>query len=472
MEGVDDLGLFWLPDDEDDALAGRLVFDPNDTGTNLYLMGVFKPYLYRNASPGTHKRIHGWVDNSAITLNDCLEPHVTHSAPGPNRSRFHANELFVGHHLNDALEFDSVSIYLEHLDVLLGHCGINNTSSKDGYMIEFVRPSPQSADFERGSVSIEYAWEYGHASIVESSVVCKPYFRIEYQIRQRFERIQDDIACLESLVSICADSPTVVDKIVLTRSDALVTMLNGRESRFLQPIEYRTASWTYTPPELRKPRSQYDLLLTFEELGGIQTVAAWLERTPRLQRPISSLTSIVRTRHMFAENKFMNVTYAAEALHRSIDDSGMRMDQESLGALLESYIEQTPPDLHEWLIDRLRFANEPSLGKRLNSMAGRIGELSRQLVGDRRRWANTITYIRNDVTHLGADGKGLGGGALYYLTESVNAIARMYLLVHVGVPVTTLETRLADHKLLQYRSRIMESINTARDYLRSNGIMQ
>lgn len=42
MRALDSLGLFWLQGHEDDALSGRLCFDPNKGGAiNLTLVGKF-----------------------------------------------------------------------------------------------------------------------------------------------------------------------------------------------------------------------------------------------------------------------------------------------------------------------------------------------------------------------------------------------------------------------------------------------
>jgi hypothetical protein len=41
MKEFDELGLFWLPGHEEDALSGRLQFDPKEGGINLSLVGGF-----------------------------------------------------------------------------------------------------------------------------------------------------------------------------------------------------------------------------------------------------------------------------------------------------------------------------------------------------------------------------------------------------------------------------------------------
>jgi hypothetical protein len=174
---------------------------------------------------------------------------------------------------------------------------------------------------------------------------------------------------------------------------------------------------------------------------------------------------------MFAENKFMNVTYAAEALHRIIDRGGHRMDRELFDSLVDKYVEATPPELHQWLRDRIRYSNEPSLTKRLNQMAARVGSMIMPMIGKRERWAGTIAAVRNDITHLGSRDGGLDGGLLYYLTESVFTITQLYLLLHLGVPEEALRNKLSGQTSFRQGDRIAASIDAARVYLRGNGLL-
>jgi hypothetical protein len=41
MRAFDDLGSFWLPDHEEQALSERLQFDPRGEGITLSLVGMF-----------------------------------------------------------------------------------------------------------------------------------------------------------------------------------------------------------------------------------------------------------------------------------------------------------------------------------------------------------------------------------------------------------------------------------------------
>jgi hypothetical protein len=465
MEKIDELGLFWLSGHEDDALTGRLTFDPETDGTRLSLVGTFDGLDEENDS---ELRILGWINNDRVTLDRCFRTSNKERSPGPAGSGFYANQLFVGCHLHDEAAFDSVAIKIDHLSAWVGRTGISENSDGSDHTISYEHPQEESARFSRGELSMGFGWTRGGSSLESATITSKPFLKLRYDSRQPFSRIRSDMGHLTSLVSICVGTPVILDDVELYRSDITVTMMSG-PSEIPQPITYLAVHLNYQPPSARKLRHQHEVHLSYDDLGGVPTAGAWLDKAGTFQRALSSLMSIARTKSMFAENKFMNVTYAAEALHREILGRGEQMESAVFDSLLRKYLEQTPPEHHNWLVGRLGHANEPSLVKRLNDLARHVGPAARNLLGKRERWAQTISLIRNDLTHLGTAEKGPGGTCLYYLTESVFALVKMFLLLETGVPRELLERKVAESELVHYRERIADSIDQARAYLRATG---
>src|SRR4051812_7727996 len=115
MQDIDTLGVFWLSGREEDQLSGRLQFHPKD-GITLSLVGrlegrenVIEPTI----------RILGVTDRNYITLDQGFSKGTSSSSPGIFESRYYFNRMFVGHHFGeeeDALQFQSVTLELSHLD--------------------------------------------------------------------------------------------------------------------------------------------------------------------------------------------------------------------------------------------------------------------------------------------------------------------------------------------------------------------
>lgn len=469
MDPIDELGIFWLPERDDDSLTGRLVFEPGGKGVRLFLVGAFGQgdAIDSDDSDGeSTERIFGWLGNDKVTLDRCYRSSEEHRSPGPTQTSYYANRLFIGYHLVDEIEFDTVALFLDHLSSWVGHAGITRTSVGSSHTINYTPPEEGSSSFSRGEVSLGFSRTISPSSFESASVSSTPRFQISYQQRQSFKAIQTDIGYLEDLVAICVGAPVIVNEVVLSRSDATVEMLDGSRSNIAQPVRFRASRLNYVPPAERKVRNQHQLLLSYQELGGIRVVGHWLDKAAQFRRPLNSLMSIVRSTGMFTENRFMNVTYAAEALHRGLVGGGQEMSPDTFDSLLTNYLEHTPAEHQRWLRSRLSFSNEPSLGKRLNDLAVRTGPIAKVLVGDRRRWTNTVLQIRNDLTHLGSSDEGPDGQDLLFLAESVFIIVKIFLLLEVGVPLDLLARKVNDSEMVSYRDRIIESIEGARDYLR------
>jgi hypothetical protein len=206
------------------------------------------------------------------------------------------------------------------------------------------------------------------------------------------------------------------------------------------------------------------MLLTFDELGGLPTIARWLEMAPRFQRALNSLMSVKYAEKMFAENRLMNATYGAEAFHR-LTRNEPYMEPRQFRQLLNTYLDRTPGEHRDWLRGKVEFGNDPPLRKRLTRLAGRAALAMRPTIGDRGRWAWTLSQVRNALTHLNADSPELNGGDLVFLTESVYAVVRICMLLDCGVSIDTLTQKADSDTVYWYRSRLAQSIERVRQQL-------
>jgi hypothetical protein len=244
-----------------------------------------------------------------------------------------------------------------------------------------------------------------------------------------------------------------------------VKVLSGEETDFQQPIEFITQPLRYVDPQERKPRYWHQMLLGFEELGGLEATARWLDTSQGFQRALDSFMSIRHAKQMYAENRFLNVTFAAEAFHRMVTPGASYMNEEAFSGLLSAYLANTPKEHHEWLKGRIEHGNEPPLGKRLRQLAARAGAATRPLIGKRDRWAYTLSQVRNELTHIGPDSRIFRGEDLLFLTESVYAVVRICMLMECGVSQEILTSKANSSSVTWYRDRLMGSMERVRSQL-------
>ena len=123
MQSIDSLGLFRLPDHDGDQLSGRLQFDPAGGGINLSLVGAFDNAVADGGEPTV--RIFGWLGNNPVTLESCYSKGSSFGSPGVAESSYHANRMFLGHHVESELqEFQSAKATFSYADAWVGHSGI------------------------------------------------------------------------------------------------------------------------------------------------------------------------------------------------------------------------------------------------------------------------------------------------------------------------------------------------------------
>ena len=176
MRAFDELGLFWLAGHEEQALSGRLQFDPEGDGISLSLVGVFD----NEPDDGGHStfRIVGWRGNDKVTLDRCFSRGRNSRAPGIAESGYYANQMFVGHHFErDELAFQSASVVLSDLDSWVGRSGIAleepHPQSASGpqpiYKMTFTPPGEETSRFSRGRL-ITGAIKWGDANFAFSQL--------------------------------------------------------------------------------------------------------------------------------------------------------------------------------------------------------------------------------------------------------------------------------------------------------------
>ncbi|WP_158698016.1 ApeA N-terminal domain 1-containing protein [Streptomyces prunicolor] len=468
MRKIDELGVFWVEDHEDDELQGRLLFDPEEDGITLSLIGTF------NSVPpnenGELIRILGWIGKDKVTLERCFSGGTFHRSPGVPESNYRANALLLGHHVSEpSPEFQSASVSLSNLDNWIGRNAITQESTssdedeKTRYDFTYRLKSldGEVCRFSRGEIALRFAWNTNSDEFHSVTLKQWPVLKITYDERRTLDEIQKDIGLLESFLTLCAGAPTSIDRLLLRRPDIRVTMLSGEEGPAEQEIEFFAQPLRYSDPLDRKPIQRHRMLLTYDEIGGISTVANWLDIAPRFHSALNSLMSVWRAKQMFAENRFLNVTFAAEAFHR-ITQGGSYMDDGEFKALLQSYIDSTPEEHHPWLLGRISYGNDLPLVKRLRQLAGRSAPATRGLIKNKGQWAGLLSRVRNELTHMGEVARSFGGAELAFLTESVISVVRVCMLLECGVESEILRAKADSYAIIWYKPRLERALEVVR----------
>ena len=418
-------------------------------------------------------RIFGWLGDNPVTLESCFSKGSSVVLSGVAETSYYANCMFLGHHVESELqEFQSAEATFSYADVWVGHSGINvekdpwrdQSEPAPIYIATYTPIARDEHRFTRGHIQLGYPFQEKGDTIRGVSIRQWPVFTTRYDEPRSLKTILRDVRLLQNLMTLCVDAPVHLDKLILRHPDVHMFMADGSDSGAEQPIEFVNSPIPYLAPEARKARYTHQMLLTFDELGGLPTIARWLEIAPQFERALNSLMSVKYAEQMFAENRLMNATYGAEAFHR-LTQNGQQMEPTQFGQLLNVYLASTPGEHRAWLRGKVGFGNDPSLVKRLTQLAGRAGPAIRPTIGEKRRWARTLSDVRNALTHLNADSPEFDGGDLVFLTESVYAVVRICMLLDCGVSIDALTQKADSDTVYWYRGRLARSIERVRQQL-------
>ncbi|MEV7629387.1 HEPN domain-containing protein [Actinoplanes sp. NPDC089786] len=469
MQHIDQLGIFWLADHPDDTLSGRLIFDPADRAVRLTLIGAFSA----SSAEDSKLRILGWVGTDQITIENAYHAGRSARSPGLEESYYRANQMFKGHHLEDAeLHFASTRFVLADLSSWIGAKGskfdrVTDDRGKTTYKIDYALPESSEASFSRGRVSIVFGATFENEATGDVAIKQSVAVRIDYGAQQPIRTIRKDVSRIQSLVILCTGASTILDSFVVSRPEIKDRMLDGSESTHSKLIEVLAAPINYISTEERKPQPVHRMLLTYGELGGTPAVARWIDESKAFERPLEYFVSIRLAKQMYAQNRFLNATFAAEAFHR-ITVGGSRSADSDFRRILDECVRAVPQHHREWLERELVHNDEPTLRQRLVALVKEADSCIRPIIGNskrRARWAFTCSQVRNEVTHIGSRVDKIDGEDLFFLAESVYDVVRICLLLVAGAPVEVLERKAASYATTWYKDRLWERVEKLREML-------
>jgi hypothetical protein len=447
MEALDATGSFWFPGSEGLAVYGSLVFDPAD-GTTLTLTDGLSELLpngeRREASGGEHDRIYGHIDHGGhrikVTLINCIRLLST---------KYHANRLLLGGHFaGDDTNFTQAIIRLRDLPTWVAQealtvevdAALDETERRE-LRVRLDRPLVVRAPFALGELSLDFGWSRDDVDYEQLIIREWPQFELAYTVPVSLTEIMVDVDSLRSLLTLCTDGPSAIDGVELYRPDYPVKRLLSGDAipGTMQKIELRSAFVGAGSPGQQKRRGPHQMLVSFGDVGGIETAATWLNEASRFRIIVGYLVSM-RADSIFGQNRLLNVCSAAEGFHRSTI-GGSQMDEAEFKSIKRKLKKHLPRKYRRWFDRGMAHASDPRLSQRLKQLADQLGPVARELVGDATVWSDVVATCRNDLTHLEGlgqqqddSGKQYDSGDLYWLAEGVFNVTRLCLLVYVGLP--------------------------------------
>ncbi len=435
MEELDVEGLFWLVDQPDDKVAGRLRFDVAN-GAELSLIGAF----HQLPSSGTHDltdvffprddpvRLLGVAGKRLLTLERCIQVGTRTEWPGMVRERYSPEVILSGAHFeeSESLEFSGVRFELSHLDEWVSKSSTSVSRLADAagkhtgeIQIDHKPREETSVLIDVGELALGYIYSYKLDSITEKTIGQRSYFRVKFREPRSLDDVLREGTSLQNLVTIGVAALSSFTNITLSHLDKARTFPSGRVVS--DPVDMYAQFRGGNISGKAETIHPTQMLFTFDDIGGLDGIAKWLETSAKFRPVIDSLLSHWYLPMIYTDNRLLNMIIAAEALER------IKLQKQNL-----------------------------DYSDALKSLAKVAGAPFSAMVQDVDAWVEEIVRARtNNLVHRGLQGD-LEGQRMYTLSESLYFLVVICLLRESGIPEVTL-SKMQSHQIFSRLAKQLQS---------------
>jgi hypothetical protein len=451
LEPFEYRGLWWLPEEPAQKVAGVLTFSQDDVA--LELVGQLPRTEARQeqttdvvvlpAGPLSRERIVGLSTNGkAFTLERCHASGWNMSMPGMATERFSPDLILEGarYETGEAVVFDELSVRYTQLDGWVATSGISSGAHAEGEEVTGIdlsfRP-PDSIEVELPDLTLEVAFSWTPEDAAPLGTQLKLSQRAAFVLRfeepMPLEQTLDFVYQLRNFVALGVGrpvTPVAITGFVLPPANAERDPFTGLEPRKLTiNLFYRLGH----VPDV-KDIHPAQMLFTFPDARDrlTQLLENWFCKQ-QLLRPVFDLYfGAIYNRHAFLEQRFLSLMQAIETYHRRTSTE-TDLPPEKHERRLEEILAATPEEYRHWLSGQLTHSNELTLRKRLKDVLRRCPDVVEKLV-KKKRFIHRVHNARNYLTHYDSslEDKAQRGMNLYPLTVQLQALVEMCLLLELG----------------------------------------
>lgn len=414
LEEKTDSGEWWLPDNPDKKIKGKLAFNQTN-GATLELVEPFdKPY----------KTIFGInTAGREITLIDCFP--LSLNFPGSPYKIF-AQFTFLGAHFNnlEEAEFDSLHFQLSNLSEWLWKSGIKTEGEfSNNISIRYDSPDPISI-----TINPELKFEirfYPHFSSTNQNTEIQLKQIAQISLNPKASKNIDEYLSwmhhFRNFLCLVTQTSVFPQEIIGLKEGTSMPLVD---------VLYKLDSPINTEPYI------YNSLLSYKDIENkFETcIKNWYRKYDNLEPVFTLYFGTHYGRFVYLNLRFLCLVQALEAYHRRVvsnEELQREQHKERIGNILAT----VPAKYKEWLQNKLTYSNEPTLRKRLNDIYDVLATKPMYLFLGDKAFINKVTDTRNYMTHydLKLKKKVADGNELYTVTEKLKILVELCLMKEIGL---------------------------------------
>lgn len=456
-------GVWWLPENSEKKLQGKLKFTPWD-GALLDLIGSFKESqdVFEELEPEIILGI--TVTGKNVTLQRCLKIRSGINYPGFPTCTFYAHTVFIGAHFvkSEDIRFKTLSVQYSHLDEWVNISGFKITDVPEEHrtIIEYKLPEPiQSKISDDFDMWINFEATLPSRSRVqkEASITQKIEIKIETTKENSFEYFTIIAYHISNFLSLMCSEPTHI-LAIKGKTGANKNMI--KDTPYYPSVEIFYAQFYI--PKATKTLLPHDMLFTFKDIQDkFKTfLQNWFAKLDELEPTYSLYFSTLYDPSMLQEHRFLNLIHCIESLHRIIYGGKYLSDKDYMGtvykALFSAIPENVEADFKKSLKTKLTYGNEFSLRKRLRKICDSHDQLLNKFIENQNTFIEKVLDTRNYLVHHDKELKerAANGVALYHLSNKLKRLVEICLLTQLGF--SSVEIQTAFSRNWKYKQEFMQ----------------
>lgn len=451
-EPIEKPGFFWLPKDAQNKLPGILCISESGEIT------LTVNYFWNPGLDARSDRIVGIIDSDRITLDECFPKKRNTYLGGVSTATIHAKRAFIGVNYGEGKEvtFSKLTFSVDGLDEWLAISGIkveDNWEDRSG-SIHHNLPKDIAFNLPNG---MELKFTFQHNSslpsipiVTEAKITQKAYISLISKELRPIDDFLDLVFKLQHFLCFAIDKPVSIDSI---------TGFSNEITREIEPKEkYEIPIKVYDP---RRPYSEtrpeiysFHMIFIYEDVADQfeKILTKWLENY-EISEPAFNLYFASMSGGHKLESKFLSLAQGIETLH-SRTSQEVQMPKKEFSNLKDEILKAiSDDDQKRWIEEKLRYANELSLRKRLKQMLEPFKDLFENSKS-RNAFIGKVVDTRNYFTHYDSslESKAAGGTDLRNLSMKLKALFQLHFLRLIEIDANTIKSIVNRMKIKTFDS--------------------
>lgn len=336
------------------------------------------------------------LEGALITLYGCIQLRISRGLEGIRKTSLSVNGVLFGAHFEkvDTMLFGTVSATFPQLKDWIGSSGFSiQHPNRDTFVITEQSSFLATTALSDFKLSIGFSFSE-HGGEGEFGIQYVPYVSIEFNKQIHLKRILELLYHLSNFFALASHHPIYAESIkVFTEAKKVVLPPDGKS--FQLPIElvYENVNWGV-------PHDQVSITEMLFEFSKIRSrfdniMQNWFDKAELLE-PINGMYSgTLYNSHMYLQQKFLSLVQCVESYDRRVLRR-IDVSKEEAEKRVADILDATPTKYKDWLKNKLRYSNEPTLRKRLEQLVQTFSFVDFENVG---QFIEDVVNTRNYLTH-------------------------------------------------------------------------